>query len=798
VSVSSSFLWRFLEDVWDLLPTADRQMFETFWSANIQIASNLEQKIIDAALSTTVATVPVFLTERWNKFAVDDNSCDLFPQSDTLTLTMFIDADLSHETALYDTLTMSSPSGQIFQEETMLFFDSSVRALRYGLLITGTVSVSSGALEYTANRDYVVNLVTGTIQALDGGRIPVSDPVTIRYSHSQYTLGLDYEIDEPNAVIRRIAGTTINSGDQVVVSYTYNGTATLPFQGTAGAVDSSTLTDPNVDFSAVRTGRVLTITDGPNAGTYHINAVPSTDQIQVVEQFPVTQATDVVYSINAFPHGIKVSKAIVSIPSLRDLVDNPTLVLVEDVDYVVQGGILSVRTGFPLASLGPTDARLRQMWAETTRVDRETPYRNFGVLIDFYRSNSEAYKLALQGLWYAFWTGSTPGNLQRGLQILLGLPFAKKAGTVTRVDTVLAVIDVTDPRGQIITYSIPTGLSPTVVRGDSVARFDSLTTGVSIIDRNNQPGFVASLLGRAGIDRFLTSNATFGPGNTDETKALTLLENHLFLPQVLTEAIVSRVNVTELVTFLDNMKPSWTEYIFSFAVSEDETITFTEDLPPNQLAFDLSTTVSNNEWDQSMAFDNFLINDSTGEIPTGGTQAAGNFRDLSVDFAALGVTTGDVVRIIGGIYQGYFEVLERFNSHLIALDIPDALITETLDLSYVLIPGERKLDHDAIKIGRENIILNGTLFSTPTTRNTKTDIDLAGSSLKDTEIVGLHLVFPSALTIQTITASTKSINEFNVAVPPTPSASPQPHQIASCTLLRTDNTGPTVTDVYAI
>jgi hypothetical protein len=796
MSVSSAFLWRFLEDVWDLLPTEDRTLFESYWSAQIQIASDLEHKTLEAALSTQVSAVPVFLTERWNRFLINEDSCDLFTQSDAITLTLFTGSALSRETVLYDTLTLSVASGQIQHEETMTFFDRSVRSLRYGKIIKGAISVTLGGQEFTPGRDYAVNLETGTIQAIDTGRIPIDQSMTIRYQHKEYTRGTDYDIDETATQVFRLAGTTIASGASVVASYTYNGTATNPLDGTAGSVSGSTLTDTSKDFSSVIPGRTMTISGGPNAGSYTVNAVPNPTQIQVVQLFPSVQGSDVVYAINAFPHGIKVDKTIVSIPHLRDRIDDPTFVLIEGVDYSVRDGILSVKSAFPLSPIGPSADRERQAWAETTKVNKETPYRNFGVLIDFFRENSEAYKLALQGLWYTFWTGSTPGNFQRGMQILLGLPFAKRAGTVTRVDA--GEIDITDTRGQIITYVIPTGLATVVSVGDLVDRFASLTTGVSIIDRNNEPGFVAARLGRAGIARYLTSNASTGLGDTDETKALALLEHHLFLPQILVEAIVQRINVRELVTFLDNMKPQWTEYVFSFLSEESESITLTEETPAFDLAVDLTSTVDNNQWNQSFLFNRFLVQAGTGGIMAGGTQATGNFRDLNIDFAALGVDMDDTVRITEGLFIGYHRVLKRISTHLLSLDIPDGMIVGAPNLDYVVIPSERLPDNDTVNLAREHILLTGANYLAPAVLNTKTDIDLAGSSLKNEEIKALLLVdFANAGSeVQPITAANKDLNEINVATPPAPAA--QVHEISSCSLYRFDNGTVTVTDAFAI
>jgi len=821
MSISSSFLWRFLEDVWDLLPTRDRKLFEAYWSSKLQIASNLEQKAIEAALSTEVANVPVYLTERWERFLVNDENCDLFTTGDQLILNGTDGAALSRETALYDTVSLSDPSGSIFHEETIKFFDDSVRGLRYGNIVPGTLSISilgtsidgtgaeitaadeltkagafslakpgmtlkisnatpadpigvytiravpdndtvliegsfpvaaatgvdyqinSKLVEYTAGRDYAANLESGNVQALLDGRIPPTEILIVRYRHRSYTRDLDYEVDEIRGTIRRIAGTAIADGATVTASYTYNATATIPMEGSRGAVSGSILTDNGQDFSTLLDNRTLTIKSGPNQGSYPIDAVLTTHQIQISGTFPADQATDVQYSINAYPHGIRVDKSIASIPYLQNTVDDPSVLFVENVDFTVRKGLLSVRSAFPLSMLGPDEVRAHQMWAETVKRDKETPYRNFGVLIDFYRANSEEYKLALQGLWYIFWTGSTPGNVRRGLHILLGLPYARRAGTVTRIDLEAGLIDITDPRGQIITYTIPSGLDPLVELGEEVPRFESLTTGVSVIDKNNEPGFVSNWLGRAGISRFLTDEASLGFGNTDETKALLLLEEHLFLPQILTDAITQRINVGELVTFLDNMKPKWTEYVFSFLVEEEETIFLSEDLPTPELNIDLTTTVGSNQVNQAAVISNFEVQiiselplfsaetGTAGETIGGGSQATGNFEDLTKDFSALDVKSNDRVRIDSGPHAGYWRVLDRISPTVLALDIPDADLVASGPFTYSLFSS-----HVLFNVRRTSgRVLGGGSQATGNFRDTGIDFADLGIDRFDTVII---------------------------------------------------------------
>ena len=142
MSLSSSFLWRFLDDVWDLLPTEDRELFQAYWRGQIRIASGLEHRILEISQSTLMAEVPVFLTERWNRFVMNEDTCDLFQQMDALLLAMTADTPLSRQTAFFETLTVSSTSGRILHEEQIRFFDNSVRYLRYGKIVNGGLTLS--------------------------------------------------------------------------------------------------------------------------------------------------------------------------------------------------------------------------------------------------------------------------------------------------------------------------------------------------------------------------------------------------------------------------------------------------------------------------------------------------------------------------------------------------------------------------------------------------------------------------------------------------------------------------------
>jgi hypothetical protein len=298
-------------------------------------------------------------------------------------------------------------------------------------------------------------------------------------------------------------------------------------------------------------------------------------------------------------------------------------------------------------------------------------------------------------------------------------------------------------------------------------------------------------------------------GDTDETKALLLLEHHLFLPQILVEAITRRINVQELVTFLDNMKPQWTEYVFSFQSEETEAITLTEDLAGIDMTFDVSTTVSNNEQNLSFAFSNFMLSSTSGEIIGAGSQGTGNFRDNLTDFAALGIDDGDWVFIPSGAFYGVWLVLERISTHVLSIAIPDEDLIEVLDLDYSLVTEEQTaFDHDVVVLGHEHIVRPGiayqfgvgTVVPFATTGSSRRS-NANRSDLTETEMLNLLLVDIGNVgnEVQPIlSVDMRAGYELSFVVAALPAVGAQDHEFASAALVRTDNTGPTVTDAYAI
>jgi hypothetical protein len=293
-----------------------------------------------------------------------------------------------------------------------------------------------------------------------------------------------------------------------------------------------------------------------------------------------------------FPHVFRVPyEKVVHVPSFRNKIRDESdglYIINEGIDYEMQtNGLI----GF--AELPP-----EKLWAKKTFVDEETPWHNYGFLMDIYDKNSPNYVRVLQGLWYAFWTGPKPRNLQVSLYLLFGLPVALEDCTVIEVTS--EIIRTQSNDGVLREFKIPSQLESIVTVGQNLNLYDPLVNGIEVFDKISHPGFIREEIGRAGIQPFLLDEATRGTGDdTDETKALRLLEEHTFLPQISVEAFVSpEINLSNVQTFLKNIKPLSKTYLFQVIVGTyrenlvfgenigmDITLDVTPNLDSNQTTF---------------------------------------------------------------------------------------------------------------------------------------------------------------------------------------------------------------------
>lgn len=307
-----------------------------------------------------------------------------------------------------------------------------------------------------------------------------------------------------------------------------------------------------------------------------------------IEVFPTNTASDgtelilgltsieLPFKVPKYPFKFRLAdKRVKKIPSLQDSIRNEVLryYIISGPDFAIDGtkGTISFIERPP-----------EKLWAKVSYIDEEVPYHNFGYLIDYRDStiSPEDYLQNLQGLWFAFWQGPRPDFIRRALYLLFSLPVAVDTGVVTRfVGEARGIVEILHSDGQVRAYALPDQLLWEVQVGDFVEKFQPLVNGIDIFDKTNFPGFVRTELGRDSLNIFALDDAIRGTGeDTDETKALKLLEEHTFLPQINVNAFVRpNINVGSILTFLRNIKPLHKAFYFQIIVAVfNESITFKE------------------------------------------------------------------------------------------------------------------------------------------------------------------------------------------------------------------------------
>lgn len=211
------------------------------------------------------------------------------------------------------------------------------------------------------------------------------------------------------------------------------------------------------------------------------------------------------------------------------------------------------------------------MWAETTYLDnRSTIEANFGIPANFtlddlseLPSNVD-YLSTVQGLWYAYLNGPTLFNLRVGTQILLGLPFAEAAGTITEIrddfstSTGRILVQDTSNAEIVRSYSFPAALSVEInpatkaayAVGDAVVQFAPLVQGVEVID--------------------WVKNPTWFQGYLEQGSFYEIEKFFKFLVRTSAEAF--DLNALLFVqTFINRIKPTYTYPIFVVEESVSDT-----------------------------------------------------------------------------------------------------------------------------------------------------------------------------------------------------------------------------------
>lgn len=169
---------------------------------------------------------------------------------------------------------------------------------------------------------------------------------------------------------------------------------------------------------------------------------------------------------------------IVWVSSIQNGIDLPTVVLLPQTDYIIIDGVIYLNEVFENA------------WLKDSRIDLQTPYNNFGYLIDFQQQTSQAYLDLLRALWAAYTGGTLHYVIENFGRIMLGSPAAQVAGVVQSIETTgnISKIEILGDDGVLRKFTL-TGMPVGVIVSQRVDRFTALGKGMNVIDEFTEPNW---------------------------------------------------------------------------------------------------------------------------------------------------------------------------------------------------------------------------------------------------------------------------------------------------------------------
>lgn len=391
-------------------------------------------------------------------------------------------------------------------------------------------------------------------------------PAFVTHRWNKYTFDSNNKSDSPaifNSKVDLAEGVDLSINYLLVieesgVSYTVDCRGTTPQRTTIfeivnkinGAV-GYTLAQPIYSNTIIQ---FTTQSVGATASLRFLDSTPNNAALEILG----IKVSDLPYDANEFPwrYALPTEHRIWKIPTMQNAIreENVSLYLQEGVDYTV-----TPEKWVHFKAQPPS-----VLWARNTKVNAQLPAYNFGWLIDYIDTSRdpEDYVLILQGLWFAYWMGPRPEFIKRALYLLFGLPVARAAGVVTDIQPPTGQYDsgtitvVETESEEEVEYPIPAGLETAVHVGETIEKFQPMCTGIDIWDKTNRPGFVETEIGYGNLGRFLTQDATWGRGDTDEAKAMRLLEEHTFLPQINVFSFIRQdISIGQVKFFLNAIKP---------------------------------------------------------------------------------------------------------------------------------------------------------------------------------------------------------------------------------------------------
>lgn len=555
-----SFLWNYLSDVWGIIE--GKEVFETYFSAMAQVAATELLTLWQIDYNKSLRDIQRTVLRKWQHY--DPSTVELSPEESTIRLifggcdsatlgagtlavtglSIVITSDV-HETVTIDF------SSNMNVSQLAVFILSALRAkdARYVLTPIEDRDASGHILRLTAPFRFVIADGTTGIFTVDdanemfaGTAGEVTGVQSYKLPRSTVGLGLvEGDLLTLGEESYRIARTIDDAGDQFPYQRLVLTDSVPLTAGTAWAVPSLATSKRLRFFSSLVTRGDLLFFELHGEGDAEILSC---------EVIGVTGARDGVVGFKAEAVDVAVAEKkevfiskvtrlryiyrdplVSDVPYLQELIAAPQddAVLRRNVDFY-----LETYRGLPCFRFEPVvweeETPPDVLWAEFNYIDnRPVIEANFGIAAEFTLDDLAVlggsihldYLSAVTGLWYAYFNGPTLFNLRAGTQILLGLPYAEKAGKIVDIrpdysraqgrilvadrENAEVVRSYTYPAALTLEINPATGLEYAI--NDTVETFAPLVSGAEIVDHKKDPKWFLPFLQQGRlyeVEKFFT------------------------------------------------------------------------------------------------------------------------------------------------------------------------------------------------------------------------------------------------------------------------------------------------------
>lgn len=246
-----------------------------------------------------------------------------------------------------------------------------------------------------------------------------------------------------------------------------------------------------INIDVINEGGVTSIVPGRAwNGTFAITAVGINNTITYYQaNDPGAYTQNGIVSISSI--GAETYQLPDKIASTRFIVNKPLIpdiTLEEGVDYEIDEANQRISFAKDIATYGFPTRNVNgvteySLWFVDVRFDQDLIYQNYPLLLGRHDSvvTTEDYRTFLYGLYYIYTSGPSLTTLEKGLNLVLGVPLANDNELVLEIRNYIntgQTVVITDQNS----YVLPVGLISQVAPGDTLNVGDEMAKWVEIID----------------------------------------------------------------------------------------------------------------------------------------------------------------------------------------------------------------------------------------------------------------------------------------------------------------------------